>query len=239
MAYITCKDLTVGYNKNAVASGLNFTVNKGDYICVVGTNGAGKSTLMRTLLNLQSPVAGEIITGDGLKSFEIGYLPQRTDTQKDFPASVKEVVLSGTQAGSRRLFYSREQKERAFKNIKELGIWDLRNRSFRSLSGGQQQRTLLARALSGTDKILLLDEPITGLDPSAASQLYEITDRLNRNGVAIIMITHDLAAVEHADHILHVDKNHNFFGTKIEYMNSEKWKLFQEIEEMDRDGAAG
>lgn len=233
MAYITCSDLSVGYNGCAVASHINFEVNKGDYLCIVGVNGAGKSTLMRSLLHLQEPLGGLLEAGDGLKPFEIGYLPQQSDMQKDFPATVWEVVLSGTLSRSRSLFYSTEQKKIAKEKMEQLGIWDLRKRSYRALSGGQQQRTLLARALAATSKLLLLDEPVTGLDPQAMNQLYELTDELHKSGVTIIMVTHDLCAVDHATHVLHIDRAHCFFGTKEKYRMSEQWQMFQEWEEAD------
>ncbi|MCR4781233.1 MAG: ABC transporter ATP-binding protein [Lachnospiraceae bacterium] len=233
MAYILGRELAVGYNGKPVAENLNFKVNRGDYLCIVGMNGAGKSTLMKTLLSLINPVGGELKIGDGLEPHEIGYLPQQSDTQRDFPATVWEVALSGTITRNRRLMYSKAQKAYVERRLKELNIYNLKNESYRSLSGGQQQRTLLARALSATSKVLLLDEPVSGLDPNAMQQLYTITDELNQKGITIIMVTHDMAAIEHATHVLHVNKNKHFFGTKDEYLKSSHYKMFCELEADD------
>ena len=166
MALITVQDLSLGYESRVIVKNLNFTVSSGDYLCIVGKNGSGKSTLMKTLLHLQEPVSGQILTGDGLTNSEIGYLPQQTAVQKDFPASVREIVLSGCLGrNGLRPFYSREAKRTASENMERMGILSLADRCYRELSGGQQQRVLLARALCATTKILLLDEPVSGLDP--------------------------------------------------------------------------
>ena len=180
MALLTVKNLSVGYESRAVAENINFSVNEGDYLCIVGENGSGKTTLMKTLLNLMSPIGGSIERGDGLKQNEIGYLPQQTDVQKDFPASVKEIVLSGCQArGGFHPFYSKEDKERAKMNMERMGITDYSKRCYRELSGGQQQRVLLARALCASEKILLLDEPVAGLDPRVTQDLYQLIQKLH------------------------------------------------------------
>ena len=195
MSYlIECKNLTAGYEGMPVVKNLSFNVSAGDYLCIVGENGSGKSTLMKTLLGLRSPLCGEIIFGDGLKQTEIGYLPQQTAAQKDFPATVREVVLSGC-LGRKGLspFYSKADKKQCDDNIELLGITHIAHRSYRNLSGGQQQRVLLARALCATKKLLLLDEPVSGLDPIVTAEMYEIISKLNREqGVTIIMISHDL-----------------------------------------------
>ena len=196
MAYITCKDLAVGYSPYIVAKEINFEINKGDYICVVGENGAGKSTLMKTILHLQSACEGSITLGDGLTPREIGYLPQQTLVQRDFPATVREIVLSGTITKGFGFFYSKEQKQTAEAMMEQLHISDLASQSYRQLSGGQQQRVLLARALCATDKLLVLDEPISGLDPSATDELYQLISELNANGTSILMVTHDLNALQ-------------------------------------------
>ena len=207
MARIIATDLNVGYGSRAVAEGLNFTVEQGDYLCIVGENGSGKTTLMKTLLGLQAPLSGEI-RKEGLDAGAIGYLPQQTDVQKDFPASVREIVLSGFQGRcGLRPFYTREQKEQAARNMERLGISGLARRSFRELSGGQKQRVLLARALCATDKVLLLDEPVSGLDPEATELMYRIIQELNEAGTTIIMISHDLTAAEtYAKHTLRMGK---------------------------------
>lgn len=219
MTLLTCKSLDLGYEGQVIVKDLNFTVNEGDYVCVVGENGSGKTTLMRTLLGLIQPLSGQIIFADGLSRTQIGYLPQSTAAQKDFPASVREIVISGCQGRcGLRPFYNREEKNLALANMRKMGIENLASKCYRNLSGGQQQRVLLARALCAARKLLLLDEPVTGLDPGAAEEMYELIEDLNRNeGLAILMISHDVdQALGYASHILHIgDKL--FFGTKAEY----------------------
>ncbi len=227
MALLTIQDLAVGFNSRPVAEGLNFTVSAGDYLCITGENGSGKTTLMRTLLHLQEPVSGQILIGDGLKKNEIGYLPQQTIVQKDFPASVWEIVLSGCQGRcGARPFYSKEDKALARKNMERMDITDLAKRCYRELSGGQQQRVLLARALCATGKVLLLDEPVSGLDPKVTVEMYSLIERLNKEGITVIMITHDItAAIRYASHILHIGDT-IFFGTKEEYLETMDGKMF-------------
>lgn len=228
MAQFLCKDLTLGYDGNPILEHLNFSVSQGDYLCIIGENGAGKSTLMRTILGLQAPMKGKVEMGDGLKKNEIGYLPQQTIVQKDFPASVREIVRSGCQGQcGMRPFYSKKEKELAEENIKKMGIEHLANRCYRELSGGQQQRVLLARALCATRKLLLLDEPVSGLDPKVTQEMYELINRLNKeDGITIMMISHDLdAAIRYASHILHIGR-HSFFGKKEEYLNSDIGRYF-------------
>ena len=228
MAQLSCQNLTVGYDGRTVLQGLNFEVNPGDYLCIVGENGSGKSTLMKTILGLQAPISGTILTGDGLRKNEIGYLPQQTQAQKDFPASVREIVLSGCQGrcGSRP-FYSKEEKRLAEENIGKMGIGSLTKRCYRELSGGQQQRVLLARALCATRKMLLLDEPVSGLDPRVTAEMYGLIERLNREeGITVMMISHDIsAALRYASHILHIG-DAVFFGTKADYLQSPQGKVF-------------
>ena len=219
MAQLICQDLALGYEGREILRDLNFTVNAGDYLCIVGENGSGKSTLMKTLLGLQPPMGGKILWGDGLRPNEIGYLPQQTLVQRDFPASVREIVLSGCQNRcGLRPFYNREEKKLARAAMEKLDITPLERRCSRELSGGQQQRVLLARALCATRKLLLLDEPVAGLDPVVTEELYRLIDRLHKEeGITIIMISHDLdAAMRSADHILHMG-SHVFFGTREEY----------------------
>ncbi|MBR4998243.1 MAG: metal ABC transporter ATP-binding protein [Clostridia bacterium] len=227
MAQLICKNVSLGYDSRIILSNLNFQINKGDYLCIVGENGSGKSTLMKTLLKLHKPLSGEINIGDGLLDDEIGYLPQQTEVQKDFPASVKEIVLSGCQSRmGRRPFYNKEEKNLAKENMKKMGISEFSKRCYRELSGGQQQRVLLARALCATQKMLLLDEPVSGLDPIVTEEMYNLIQSLNKDGITIIMISHDvLAAIKYATHILHIGKE-IFFGTKDEYMNSSVFKKF-------------
>ena len=227
MALLTAKNLSLGYESQTIVENLNFSVGKGDYLCIVGENGSGKTTLMRTILNLQSPMKGEIEVGDGLSRNEIGYLPQQTIVQKDFPASVREIVISGFQGQcGLRPFYSAEEKKLAEENMERMGITKLADKCYRELSGGQQQRVLLARALCATKKILLLDEPVSGLDPKVTNEMYELISELNKDGITIIMISHDIqSAVKYASHILHMGDS-IFFGTKEEYLESNIGKVF-------------
>ncbi|MGN1134939.1 MAG: metal ABC transporter ATP-binding protein [Oscillospiraceae bacterium] len=220
---LNCRDLSLGYEGKTVAENINFTVNSGDYLCIVGENGSGKSTLMKTILNLHSPQSGEIIMGEELKSSDIGYLPQQTAVQKDFPASVREVVLSGCAARcGLRPFYSRAEKKLAEDNMRKMNIEKLAKRCYRELSGGQQQRVLLARALCASEKLLLLDEPVSGLDPTSTEEMYRTIKELNSSGMTIIMISHDIdAALKYAGYILKMGSQ-PFFGTKEEYIEKNK-----------------
>ena len=221
MAQLTCQNLCVGYDGRPVLQDLNFEVCPGDFLCIVGENGSGKSTLMKTILGLQPPISGRILTGDGLRKNEIGYLPQQTMVQKDFPASVREIVLSGCQGrcGSRP-FYNKEEKQLALDAMDKMQITQLAKRCYRELSGGQQQRVLLARALCATQKMLLLDEPVSVLDPKVTAEMYALIEKLNcEDGITVIMISHDIAAaVQYASHILHIGDT-VFFGTKDAYLN--------------------
>lgn len=228
MAQLICKDLCLGYEGHEIIGNLNFEIEQGDYLCIVGENGSGKSTLMKTLLGLQPPVSGKILTNDGLQRKRIGYLPQQTDIQKDFPASVWEIVLSGCQNKCGiRPFYSKSEKERAQANIEKMELQKLKRRCYRDLSGGQQQRVLLARALCAAEDILLLDEPVAGLDPIVTEEMYRLIFELNsKDGLTIVMISHDIAsAVKYADKILHIGEN-VFFGTKVEYLESNQADSF-------------
>ncbi len=221
MPQIVCENASLGYENRPIVKDLSFTVNAGDYLCIVGENGSGKSTLMKTILALTPPLAGHIRMEEGLNPTQIGYLPQQTQVQRDFPASVQEIVLSGFQGRcGLRPFYTREEKADAVKNMERLGIADYAKRCYRDLSGGQQQRVLLARALCATQKCLLLDEPVSGLDPKVTAQMYELIEALHREGITVIMISHDLeAALHYATHILHIGQQ-VFFGTREDYVKS-------------------
>lgn len=220
MPQIICENASLGYENRPIVKNLSFTVNAGDYLCILGENGSGKSTLMKTILNLTPPLAGSIRMED-LKSTEIGYLPQQTQVQRDFPASVQEIVLSGFQGRcGLRPFYTKAEKALASENLERMGMAQFARKCYRDLSGGQQQRVLLARALCATRKCLLLDEPVSGLDPKATAQMYEIIAELHREGITIIMISHDLnAALDDATHVLHIGEK-LFFGTREEYLCS-------------------
>ena len=225
-----CKDVTLGYENKVVAKNLNFKIDQGDYLCVVGENGTGKSTLIKTLLGLIKPLNGEVIANvQGKNHKGVGYLPQQTQAQKDFPASVWEVVLSGVLNNDHRCpFYNKKDKAEAEKNMEKLNILDLKKRCYRELSGGQQQRVLLARALCATDSVLILDEPVTGLDPAASMELYETIKDLNKKeNLTIIMVSHDIKnALNYATHILHLEQENDFFGTVEEYKKSNVSNMF-------------
>ena len=229
MALIRCENVSIGYEGQIVVKDLNFQIASGDYLCIVGENGSGKSTLVKSLLGLKSVEKGQIIFGDGLRQTDIGYLPQQTDVQKDFPASVYEVVVSG-RLNSRgiRPFYTSADKKTAFEKMKMLGIEDLSGQCFRDLSGGQKQRALLARALCATKTLLLLDEPVTGLDPIVTAEFYELIQRINKeSGIAVVMVSHDIeSAVKYATHILHLQEKVLFFGTAEDYQKSRVGRTF-------------
>lgn len=225
---IDCRDVSLGYEGHAIGSHLNFQVHSGEYLCIVGENGSGKSTLLKCLLGLLKPMAGEVVLDSSLHHGAIGYLPQQTPAQKDFPATVYEVVLSGFLNGRRRFFYTPAEKSRALMNMGKLGILELKNKCYRELSGGQQQRVLLSRALCAAGELLILDEPVTGLDPAAAHDLYRTLKYLNRSeGLAIVMVTHDIQnALHYADTILHAGQKGWFCGAAADYLASPYGKKF-------------
>lgn len=226
---LVCNHVDFGYENTDAVVDVSMEVNPGDYLCIIGENGSGKSTLMKGLLGLLKPTAGSIQIADELKKTGIGYLPQQTAAQKDFPATVYEVVLSGclSRRGNRP-FYSKEEKNLAVANMKKLGILDLQKSSYRDLSGGQQQRTLIARALCATSQLLILDEPISGLDPAAIQDFYHLIKRLNREEhVAILMVSHDIQnIVSEANKILQMDQHVAFYGPTEEYVKSDAAKAF-------------
>jgi len=226
MALITCTKACFAYEGRTVINDLNLTIESGEYLCVVGENGSGKSTLIKGLLGLIQPTKGSVSYGEGLTRSSIGYLPQRTDVQNDFPASVWEVVSSGLRGGS--LFLSRAMRREAAENMELLGISSIRNQSFMELSGGQQQRALLARALCATRSLLLMDEPVAGLDPLVTREMYEIIRMLHRErNLTVVMISHDIgAALTYADRILHMSHGLPFLGTPDEYRHSELGRAF-------------
>ena len=229
MSYFSLNKIGFSYEGKVVLEDIHFSVEKGDYLCIVGENGAGKSTLLKGILGLKKPSEGEIILGDGLKRQDIGYLPQQTEAQKDFPASVYEVVESGClNKLSLFPFYRKEDKKRVEDAIRFLNIENLRKSCYRELSGGQQQRVLLARALCAGSKLLILDEPVAGLDPKAQTELYDLIDRLNKElKITIIMVSHDVKeVVQRAKHILHLAHKQLFFGEAEKYRESELGKSF-------------
>ena len=219
---LSCEDVSLGYEGKPVVEHLNFRLEQGDYLCILGENGSGKSTLMKAILGLKSPMQGMLVRGEDLKANEIGYLPQQTVTQRDFPASVQEIVLSGfLSKRGMRPFYNKEERKIAQKNMKRLEIEPFMKKCYRDLSGGQQQRVLLARALCATSKLLLLDEPVAGLDPRVTAEMYELIQKLNREGITIIMVSHDTqAAAQYVNKVLHVSDKPEFFDSKEAYLKS-------------------
>jgi len=228
MSIIKVDNLSVGYEGRAVATDLNFTVEEGDYLCIIGENGAGKSTLMKTLLHLIKPISGQVEYMDGLMPYEIGYLPQHTIVQKDFPASVEEIVLSGLLSKSGlRPFYTRAEKNIARRAMEKMDIFHLKRKCYRNLSGGQKQRVLLARALCATSKLLVLDEPVTGLDPKVTEDFYQLIEKLNKEGLTVIMVSHDMpSAMKYSSKILLVNQTQKFFGKTKDYIESTEKKEF-------------
>lgn len=228
---LVCRDVSLGYEGQSLLEHLNLSVCAGDYLCVVGENGSGKSTLMKSLLGLLPPLSGEILRTPELQRGAIGYLPQQTRAQKDFPATVFEVVLSGClNAGGLHFFYTSVQKSAALMNMGKLGILELKDQCYRDLSGGQQQRVLLARALCAASRLLILDEPITGLDPAAAQDLYKTLLYLNKTeGMAVVMVTHDLkTALQSACTVLYIGRDSWFHGTVEAYLASPQGRRFRE-----------
>ncbi len=224
---LKCEDVTVRFGSHTVLDKLNFQVEQGDYLSVIGRNGSGKSTLIRCLLRLCPLTGGSITTAEDFRRSEIGYLPQQNSIQRDFPATVEEVVRSGCLGHHKFLpFYTKEEIAEAEKNMHRLDICNLRRRSYRTLSGGQQQRVLLARALCATQKLLLLDEPVTGLDPEVSAGFYDLIRELNRqDNIAIIMVSHDMEkGLKDAKHVLYLDENSQYFADIESFRESETAK---------------
>lgn len=216
MISIEAKDLCLGYEKQVVVNDLNFTVHEGDYLCIIGENGSGKTTLLKTLLSLNDPIQGTIVFSGDLKRNEIGYLPQQSNVQRDFPATVEEIVMSGFAGkNSRRFFCDASQKETTRRNMEKMNVSELSSSSFSNLSGGQQQRVLLARALCASQKVLLLDEPVAGLDSQSSASMYELIRQLNKEGMTIIMITHDIEdVIDDVSHVLQIGHRNRFMDIK-------------------------
>lgn len=225
MPFLTCTNLTVGYGRQPVAEHISFSVDGGDLLCIIGSNGAGKSTLLKTLLGIIAPLSGQLALGDGLDARDVGYLPQLGELQRGFPASVWEVVLSGRLARiGRRPFYRSADKAAARQALERMGIAALRDRSFQDLSGGQRQRVLMARALCAAARLIVLDEPTTGLDPDATASLYQTLDDLRREGLGLIVVSHDLdEALAHATHVLSLE------GAAPEHLTIDQWRRGREV----------
>ena len=230
MKLIECKKLSIGYGNKVVCKDINFTINRGEYLCVLGENGSGKSTLLKTILGIHKAISGKVIFDKEVKSGTIGYLPQQSENQKDFPATVMEVVLSGFLGKMKlRPFYNRSEKDKANKILEELGIQNLASKSYKELSGGQQQRVLLARALCATDDILIMDEPVNGLDARAIRTFYSLIHKLNaENGLTIIMVSHNIdKVIKYATNVIYLRDKMEFVGTKEEFVESEYAKYLK------------
>ena len=228
MSAVSVSDVTLSYDNLTVAEHVSFDVEFGDYVCIVGENGTGKSTLLKTIVGIHQPKSGHILFDCDIRNGDIGYLPQQTVVRDDFPASVGEIVLSGCLGLlGKRPFFGAEERRIADKNMDLLGISVLKKTSFRELSGGQRQRVLLAKALCCARKILVLDEPVTGLDPLVTADMYSILRLINGEGVTIIMVSHEIGeAVKQASKILHLKHGVEFYGKTEDYLKSSVGKLF-------------
>lgn len=225
---LECKDLCVYYEGKQILKDVSFDINERDFVCIVGENGTGKSTLTNAILGLL-PIASGTIKMHGITKSDIGYLPQKLKVAANFPASVKEVVMSGF-VGKKFFspFYSKTQKCKADDALRLLGLEEVKDRSYLELSGGQQQRVLLARAVCAAEKLVLLDEPVTGLDISATKSFYDLICHLNtHHDMAILMVSHDIeTAVKYCGKVLHLGDGVQFFGSASDYINSNIYKRF-------------
>lgn len=217
MNLIETKDLSFSYQgKEDALKNINIQIKEGTFTCIVGENGSGKSTLLKCILGLNKGYTGEII-----KESHIGYLPQKTEIQTHFPASIEEIVLSGTISNNpRSIFYKKEDKILSENIMKKLGIYDIRKKCFADLSGGQQQRVLIARSLCGTKNLIILDEPTNGLDPEICKQIYELLDEFKKNDkITVLMVSHDIErALNYADEVIKIENGEvSFIGTPSEF----------------------
>jgi len=229
MNLLECKNVSIGYNDKAICKDISFTIEKGEYVCIVGENGCGKSTLLKTILGLTKQVSGKIKFDNNFNKTQIGYLPQQSEMQRDFPAVVKEIVMSGfINKMGLRPFYNKSEKEKALKLMSQLNIIDHKNKSYKDLSGGQQQKVLLARALCATDELLVLDEPTNGLDMRSIKAFYDTIYRLNsENGITILMVTHNLdKVIDKVTKIIYLKNTQVFCGSKEEFLESEFGKSY-------------
>lgn len=224
---IKAQNICMNYGAVVAVNNVSFEVEKGDYLVIVGQNGTGKTTLLKGLLGLLPLSSGRVeFDRDSRKS--LGYLPQHTDVESDFPASAEEIVLSGRlNRHGIFAFYNKEDKLAVKKSMERLGIYEIRKKSFKELSGGQQQRILIARALCAATGILAADEPTAGLDTLITAEFYGILDELNKEGLTVITVSHDInLALKSGNKILHLADGGYFFGTKEDYLKSEYSRAF-------------
>ncbi|MBR7063878.1 MAG: metal ABC transporter ATP-binding protein, partial [Treponema sp.] len=229
MLLLQCENFCAGYEKKEVLTNISFSISNGDYLCIIGENGTGKTTLVESILGLQRNVSGKL--EKNFSNNELGYISQQTNIQKDFPATVSEIVLSGFQGRTKFPFYRKAEKEQALLQMKRFGIESFAKKSFKELSGGQKQRVLLARAMCASKKVLVLDEPVTGLDSKITDELYSYIKQINNDGITIIMITHDFKSILDATHVLVIgnESKNYFFGTQQNFLQSGHGKHLREI----------
>lgn len=229
---LECENLSVSFDGRKILDNVSFFVEERDFLCIVGENGTGKTTLTNAILGLV-PISGGSIRLNGISKSDIGYLPQKLKAESGFPASVSEIVLSGFVGKSFfRPFYSRMQRCKAEDSMKLLSVYELRRRSFSELSGGQQQRVLLARAVCASEKLVMLDEPVTGLDAASSDGFYKLIVHLNTDhGMAVIMVSHDIRrAVKYCGKVLHLGHGVQFFGSSGEYAKTELYARYAKAE---------
>lgn len=220
MTILEVEKLKVSYSNHVAIENINFKIEDGEYVCLVGENGSGKSTLVKTIVGLLKPEEGQVNLNISLD--EVAYLSQTNLKDLDFPATAKEIIMSGIQKHGKFPFYTKKDKEIYENVIKQLKIEELQGRRIGDLSGGQKQRILIARALVRQPKLLILDEPATGLDYNITKELYKILENLNKNNkMTIIMATHDLEEInEIKPRIISLAKKVKYDG------NLEGWKGF-------------
>ena len=226
---LAVKDLTIKYKNNIILDNVSFNIKKGDYLAIVGENGSGKSTLVKAMLGLKD-YTGTI----DLSAFKsVGYLPQVDESLENFPATVYEIVSLGL-VNQIRFFFKKSDRKKIDETLKRLDIYDIKDAYFGALSGGQRQRVLLARALVSGSDILFLDEPTTGLDPIATEELYNIIDRLNEEGVTIVMVTHDInTCIKCAKAVMHLKRGILFYGSRDDYVSTDLYKVISGVHAHD------
>ena len=218
MSIIKIENMSFGYtNSYETLSNINMEINEGEFVTIIGENGSGKSSLIKCILGLNKVQKGKITVKN-----RIGYLPQMTEIQNNFPATIEEIVLSGTiPQNIKKIFYTKEDKKKAEETMKKLNLYDMRKKCFYELSGGQRQRVLIARALCSTDQVLLLDEPVNGLDPKIVTGIYEMLYNLNKNqGLTIIMVSHDIdRSIQYSTRVIEIEN-----GKIVKDINAKDYK---------------
>lgn len=218
---LSVKDLNFNYGKIKILKDINFELDKGDYLGIIGANGSGKTTLIKVLLGLLQPSSGTVVYHQNiLEDNALGYVPQKTfGDHQNFPATVKEIVRTGLLANKGFLKqYNDEDNKKVVEILNRLNLCDLKNRKINKLSGGQQQRVLLARSLVSNPRVLILDEPTSALDPEVREDFYQLLETVNKSGVTIILISHDLQSIEpYLNKVLLLDRKILFFGNPKDF----------------------